>query len=109
VLLDGFGHHNLPRAAPYAPTLAALLSGSVAGAAIRSITTGFPSTTPTSLASLGTGAAPGAHGLLGFLLNVPGTDRVLSHIHWLDDPDPLRWQPLATQFNVAEAAGVRRT
>ena len=37
---------------------------------------------------------------------MPGTDRVLNHIHWPDDPDPLRWQPLPTQFDVAAAAGV---
>lgn len=107
LLLDGFGYDTLPLALPHAPTLRALLSGSIAGTSARPITTGFPSTTPTSLTSLGTGAAPGAHGLLGFFLNVPGTNRVLNHLHWRDDPDPLRWQPMATQFDVAEAAGVR--
>jgi hypothetical protein len=102
LLVDGLGHHMLPMAAPYAPGIAELAAGPYA----RSLTTGFPSTTPTSLASLGTGAAPGAHGLVGFLLNVPGTDRVLNHIRWTDDPDPLRWQPLVTQFRVAEEAGI---
>jgi hypothetical protein len=103
LLVDGLGYHLLPLAAPYAPTLAELMNAPGS----RGITTGFPSTTPTSLASLGTGAAPGAHGLVGFFLNVPGTDRVLNHIRWgHDDPDPLRWQPLATQFARAEAAGV---
>jgi hypothetical protein len=32
--------------------------------------------------------------------------RVLNHIEWLDDPDPLRWQPLRTQFDRAAEAGV---
>jgi len=66
----------------------------------------FPSTTPTSLTTLGTGAAPGSHGVLGFFLNIPGTDQVLNHIRWQDEPDPRRWQPLATQFDRARASGV---
>ena len=107
LLLDGFGHDSLPLALPHAPTLRAILNGSMANASSRPLTTGFPSTTPTSLTSLGTGTAPGSHGLLGFFLNVPGTNRVLNHLHWRDDPDPMRWQPLTTQFAIAEAAGIK--
>ena len=55
---------------------------------LRELSCTFPSTTPTSLVSLGTGVPPGAHGILGFTLNVPGTDRVLTHIYWRDDPPP---------------------
>jgi hypothetical protein len=102
LLVDGLGFHLLPAAAPYAPALASL----AADPRSRSLTSGFPSTTPTSLATLGTGAPPGAHGVVGFFLNVPGTDRVLNHIRWDDDPDPLRWQPLRTQFEVAAAHGI---
>jgi hypothetical protein len=98
LLVDGFGDYLRPVAARWGPNLAGLHG--------RSLTAGFPSTTPTSLTSLGTGAAPGSHGLLGFFLNVPGTPRVLNHILWRDDPDPLRWQPLPTQFDIAEAEGV---
>src|SRR5205823_14686109 len=43
---------------------------------------------------------------LGFFVNVPGTDRVLNHVEWTDDPDPARWQPVPTQFAKAAAAGV---
>ncbi len=107
VLVDGLGHHLLPVAATVAPTLADALAGRLGN--LATITTGFPSTTPTSLASLGTGAPPGAHGLLGFTVNVPGTARVLNHIDWAGDPDPLRWQPLATQFDRAAAAGITAT
>jgi hypothetical protein len=107
LLVDGLGHELLPLARPYAPTLADLMDGRLAGGSLRAITTGFPSTTPTSLTSLGTGASPGSHGLLGFFLNIPGTDRVLNHIAWKDEPDPLRWQPLATQFELAARAGIR--
>jgi hypothetical protein len=104
LLIDGLGHQLLPVAAPVAPTLADVLAGRLGTLSV--LTSGFPSTTPTSLASLGTGAPPGAHGLLGFTLNVPGTTRVLNHIDWTTDPDPLRWQPLSTQFDRAAAAGV---
>jgi hypothetical protein len=98
LLIDGYGHYLRPLAAKAGPNLAGLTG--------RVLTSGFPSTTPTSLTSLGTGAAPGAHGLLGFFVNVPGTQRVLNHIHWRNDPDPMVWQPLPTQFDIAEAAGV---
>ncbi|PZG16769.1 alkaline phosphatase family protein [Micromonospora craterilacus] len=104
LLVDGLGWHQIPTAAPYAPTLAGLVA--TAG---RPLTCGFPSTTPTSLVTLGTGAAPGAHGVLGFTLRVPGTDRVLNHIDWADDPQPLRWQPVPTQLERARAAGVAVT
>jgi hypothetical protein len=66
----------------------------------------FPSTTPTSLVSLGTGAQPGEHGILGFTLRVPGTDRVLNHVRWRDDPPPATWQPVPTWFERLQAAGV---
>ncbi|MGI5148583.1 alkaline phosphatase family protein [Plantactinospora sp. CA-294935] len=176
LLVDGLGWYQLPTAAPHAPALTDLT-----GRFGRPLTCGFPSTTPTSLVSLGTGAAPGAHGVLGFRVNVPGTDRVLTHIDWPrspvdgpnfpgggpgspvggdrasgswssagtaelpgtadplgsgspshpagptlpgsparapvptpaagsgDDPDPRRWQPLPTQLQRAEAAGVAVT
>lgn len=82
LLVDGLGWYQLPTAAPHAPTLTDL-----AARFGRPLTCGFPSTTPTSLVSLGTGAAPGAHGVLGFRVNVPGTDRVLTHIDWPGSPD----------------------
>ncbi len=117
LLVDGLGWYQIPTAAPYAPVLADLAARFGAP-----LTTGFPSTTPTSLVSFGTGAAPGAHGVLGFRVNVPGTDRVLTHIDWpgpwdegtlaADEqvgPDPRRWQPLPTQLERARAAGVAVT
>jgi hypothetical protein len=106
LLVDGLGHQLIPRAAPVAPGLADLAAGRADAATARVITAGFPSTTPTSLVSLGTGAPPGAHGLVGFSLLVPETGRVLNHLDWGNDPDPLRWQPLPTLFQRAEAAGV---
>ena len=82
---------------PHAPLLAAALAAATPGTS-TSWHCEFPSTTPTSLVSLGTGARPGAHGVLGFTVRVPGTGRVLTHITWRDDPPPARWQPLPTWF-----------
>lgn len=107
LLVDGLGWHQIPTASPHAPTLAALATGRLGLA--RELTSGFPSTTPTSLVTLGTGVAPGAHGVLGFRVNVPGTARVLNHIDWQTQPDPLRWQPVPTQLELAGAAGVAVT
>lgn len=99
LLVDGLGHHLLPLAAPVAPAIAA-------APRLPALTAGFPSTTPTSLVSLGTGAPPGAHGVVGFTVRLPGTDRTFTHITWNADVDPRVWQPLDTQFDRAAAAGV---
>ena len=104
LLVDGLGFHQLEAAAQVSPTLADLRSGRFGS--VECLTTGFPSTTPTSLVGLGTGALPGAHGVLGFTVRVPGEDRVLNHVQWRDDPPPSVWQPLPTMFDVAAAAGV---
>ncbi|SBT65297.1 Type I phosphodiesterase / nucleotide pyrophosphatase [Micromonospora sediminicola] len=104
LLVDGLGWHQIPTAAPYAPTLAGL-----AATTGVPLTSGFPSTTPTSLVSLGTGTPSGAHGVLGFTVRVPGTDRVLTHVDWSADPDPARWQPVLTWYERARAAGVAVT
>lgn len=104
LLVDGLGWHQIPTAAPCAPTLAGL-----AATVGRPLTSGFPSTTPTSLVTLGTGVPPGTHGVLGFALRVPGTDRVVNHIEWAADPEPLRWQPVPTRLEQARAAGVAVT
>ena len=107
LLVDGFGYHLIPAAARVGATIADVHAGKL-GELLR-LTTGFPSTTPTSLVGLGTGVVPGAHGILGFHVRVPGTDRVLNHIRWSDDPDPARWQPVPTVFTLAAAAGVATT
>jgi hypothetical protein len=104
VLVDGLGYHLLPKLAPHAPLLDQVLRG--AAGQLSELTCTFPSTTPTSLVSLGTGTEPGTHGILGFTLNVPGTDRVVTHIFWRDDPDPRQWQPVSTWFERIAAAAV---
>jgi hypothetical protein len=102
-LVDGLGAELLRRHASYAPYLANLLDYSEPG------TAGVPSTTATSLASLGTGLVPGAHGLVGFTSRVPGTDQLLNALLWDRDVDPVQWQPHPTAFARLRARGVTVT
>lgn len=102
LLVDGLGAYQMPLASAYAPVLKDLAPGS------RSLTAGFPSTTPVSLVTVGTGAPPGAHGVLGFTVRRPD-GRILNHIRWGDDPDPLQWQPVPTRFEAAAAVGLQVT
>lgn len=104
VLVDGLGWHLLPQLTTSAPLLASVLAGDAGR--LTQLDCTFPSTTPTSLVSLGTGALPGEHGILGFTLRVPGSDRVLNHVRWRDDPSPATWQPVPTWFERLQAAGV---
>ncbi|MDT5116132.1 MAG: hypothetical protein QOE30_1871 [Mycobacterium sp.] len=104
VLVDGLGWHLLPELAGSAPLLASVLAGGVGR--MSELTCTFPSTTPSSLVSLGTGAQPGEHGILGFTLNVPGSERVLTHIQWRDDPPHAEWQPLPSWFDRLTRCGV---
>ncbi|WP_051551795.1 alkaline phosphatase family protein [Nocardioides sp. URHA0020] len=91
-LVDGLGANLLQRYAHAAPYLASLLELQAPA------TAGVPSTTATSLTSLGTGLPPGAHGLVGFTSRVPGTDRLLNALMWDKTVDPLEWQPNDTAF-----------
>jgi hypothetical protein len=100
LVVDGLGWELLrehPAAAPFLSELA------VAG---RPLTAGFPATTTTSLASLGTGRPPGQHGLLGYQVAVPGQGRLLNGLRWDSRVNPLTWQPGSTIFERAARAGV---
>ncbi|MFA1543976.1 alkaline phosphatase family protein [Actinomadura monticuli] len=99
LLVDGLGWEQLKEHPDEAPYLNAMDGGP--------ITAGFPATTVTSLASLGTGAPPGAHGLLGLQVAIPGAGRLLNCLHWKDDdPDPAVFQPVPTAYERAAADGV---
>lgn len=102
-LVDGLGADLLAAHAHAAPYLASLLRPDAVG------TAGVPSTTATSLTSLGTGLPPGGHGVVGFTSRVPGSDRLLNALFWDKDVDPLQWQPHTTAFQVLVAAGVHVT
>jgi hypothetical protein len=100
LLIDGLGADLLRAHADLAPTLAALARP------VGDLSAPCPSTTPVSLASLGTGLPPGSHGILGFVTEVPGEGRALNHVQWTDDPDPDTWQSRRTVFEQADAGGI---
>ena len=106
VLVDGLGYHLLPRAAESSAFFADVNAGRIGH--LDSLECTLPSTTPTSLVSLGTGVLPGEHGILGFTLNIPGTDRVLTHILLARRPAARGWQPVPTLFARGAAAGSAR-
>lgn len=101
LLVDGMGETLLRRHAAHAPFLASLMgSGGTAG---------VPSTTATSLTSLGTGLTPGQHGLVGYTARVPERGELLNHLAWDTDVDPLEWQPHEPAFGRLAAAGLEVT
>lgn len=103
VLIDGLGYEMLRRRGGHAPFLRSVLP------AAHRITAGFPSTTATSMGTFGTGLPPGAHGLVGYEVLVPGEDRLLNELSWEAGPDPVRWQREPTVFETAEQEGVAVT
>ncbi|KJK55893.1 alkaline phosphatase family protein [Saccharothrix sp. ST-888] len=99
-LVDGMGWELIRRHPDWAPFLNSLVPGG------RSITSGFPSTTATSLASVGTGRTPGVHGLAGYTVAVPGAGYLMNQLRWQPHVEPSSWQPYPTVFEQAHAAGV---
>lgn len=71
-----------------------------------SIEAAFPTTTPTGLATLGTGATPGEHGIVGASFWLPEDNRILSPLHWGRRPTPEAVQPETTVFERASAGGI---
>src|SRR4051794_11174443 len=100
-LVDGLGQRLLEAHREHAPYLHAMLREP--GFA------GVPSTTATSITSLGTALAPGQHGLVGYTSRIPGTDRLLNALMWDKQVDPLEWQPNDSGFARLHAAGVHTT
>jgi len=103
LLVDGLGRDLVEEHPDDAPYLHSLLAGSAPA------TAGVPSTTATSLTSLGTALTPGEHGLVGFTSRIPGTDHLLNALAWDKSVDPLAWQPNTTAFARLTAAGVHTT
>ncbi|MDQ3616675.1 MAG: alkaline phosphatase family protein [Actinomycetota bacterium] len=102
-LIDGLGYELLRDHAGEAPFLHSLLEGQAPA------TVGVPSTTATSLTSLGTALAPGHHGVVGYTTRIPGTQRLLNALMWDKRVDPRDWQPHRTAFDRLASAGVRTT
>jgi hypothetical protein len=108
LLVDGLGWNLLQRYADDAPFLAEFGGGP--------ITAGFPSTTATSLASIGTGLPPGGHGVVGLAFEV-GDGVAMNALGWATAGDgrprdlrerfvPEEVQPVPTVFERLTAAGV---
>lgn len=73
VMFDGLGAHQLahPAARALVPARRAVL------------TTGFPTTTTTSLSTLVTGLPPAGHGVIGHLLHLPGVAEMVNLLKWI--------------------------
>ncbi|MBY6414033.1 alkaline phosphatase family protein [Rhodococcus sp. BP-252] len=109
LVVDGLGAEQLAAHPDDAPFLTSHTS--------NSITAGFPSTTATSLSSLGTGLPPGEHGIVGYLVSPPGHKGLMNSLKWAlqgssssDElsPDlvPETFQPTRTSFEHGVASGV---
>ena len=106
LLVDGLGDQLLREHARCAPFLAGLAADA------EPITAGFPSTTATSVTSIGTGRPPGEHGIVGYTFATPH-DELLNTLTWrTNDRDarerfvPEVAQPRPTALERAAAAGV---
>ncbi|UCA52482.1 alkaline phosphatase family protein [Streptomyces sp. WA6-1-16] len=104
-LIDGLGWEQIKAYPDEAPFLHSLLPTSRGGTG-RPLTAGFPSTTATSLASVGTGLPPGEHGLPGYTARNPRTGELMNQLRWKPWTEPKAWQPYPTVFQLADAAGV---
>ena len=88
VLVDGLGGGLLADFADQAPYLSGLTG--------RTITCGVPSTTATSITSLGTGLPPGGHGIAGYSFWYPPERVVLNTLRWPANISGLDVQPQLT-------------
>jgi hypothetical protein len=102
-LVDGLGYELLRDHPEEAPFLHSLLDGQPPA------TVGVPSTTATSLTSLGTALTPGTHGIVGYTSRIPGSDKLLNALLWDAEVEPREWQPHTTAFSRLAAAGVHTT
>ncbi|MDO5534284.1 MAG: alkaline phosphatase family protein [Propionibacteriaceae bacterium] len=102
LLVDGLGAHNLAAAAEHAPFLMSL----VASDASTTVTSGAPSTTATSITCLGTGLAPGQHGIAGYAFRDPVEGGLLNALAWRPGLSALDVQPRLTVFERFTKQGV---
>lgn len=100
LLVDGLGLNLLDRNRNLAPFLAGLLDG----AQSKPISAGAPSTTATSVTSLGTGLTPSQHGVAGYIFRYGG--ELLNALLWTPGLDGLDVQPQLTMFERLAKAGV---
>lgn len=99
-LVDGFGWEQVSPLASDLPYLGGLLQAG------RPITVGVPSTTATSITSLGTGLVPGTHGIAGYRFRLPEDQRVFCPLTWDTTAMPASVQPRPTWFERIAGAGL---
>lgn len=100
-LVDGLGWYPLESHADHADTLAERLSSATA------LTCSVPSTTATSLTSLGCGTSPGNHGVVGYTFLDPSRDRILNALTWEGGPaDVSSFRCHDTAFQRLGGAGI---
>ena len=103
ILIDGMGQDAIDKYGDQFPIFDELKQ-------VKKLYTNFPSTTATSLSTLGTGVLPGVHGMLGYTVRVPRSDnRLLNALKWDERVDPVMWQKVPTLFERAVSAGVSVT
>ena len=103
ILIDGMGQDAVDKYSDQFPIFDELKQ-------VEKLYTNFPSTTATSLSTLGTGVLPGIHGMLGYTVRVPRSDnRLLNALKWDERVDPVMWQKVPTLFERAVSAGVSVT
>ena len=99
MVIDGLGTSLLRENAASAPFLSSLPG-------IDDMVCGVPSTTATSLTSLGTGLRAGEHGMVGYTSRVPATGERLNALTWDQPVVPEEWQPHRTVLELIQDAGV---
>ncbi len=102
LLVDGLGKNAITEYGELMPNITALNFN-------QTLLATFPSTTATSLTSLGTGLKAGQHGMVGYTMRIPFSgppERALNALKWDERVDPMIWQPNPTLFERASAEGI---
>ena len=99
LLVDGLGDVLLRSRSGHAPYLRSLLDRG------HRLSSGFPSTTATSMGSFGTGLSPGTHGLVGYEVLDPDRDVLLNELSWEPYVDPQRLAAAADRLRASGRGG----
>lgn len=103
VLIDGMGMNALKLVGSTLPIFQQLKHQTQLSAT-------FPSTTSSSLTSLGTGRHVGSHGMVGYTMRVPHSgspERLLNALKWDERVDPHMWQRQKTLFERGSEHGLK--
>ena len=103
VLIDGMGMNALKLVGSTLPIFQQLKHQTQLSAT-------FPSTTSSSLTSLGTGRHVGSHGMVGYTMRVPHSgspERLLNALKWDERVDPHMWQSQKTLFERGSEHGLK--